>query len=89
MTSDILKHIEVIIENKSYIGVEISSNPKVFKHLKRNQIHIPMSVFEDVKSENGIIVMEFKNNEVVKGLKNVSETLMAKFLSEHNRGFLK
>jgi hypothetical protein len=89
MNEDVLKYIEVIIENKSYTGIEISNSPKIFERLRSNQLRIPMSVFENIKSENGLIVLTFENNEVICDLINVTETLKAKFLSEYNRGFVK
>lgn len=81
MDNDIIKHLEIVVNGKSYTGNEISNSPQIFEIARRNQILLPIAVFEKVKAEGGtmrLIIAEDKT--VIRGLKNVSKQLYQEFL---------
>ncbi|WP_424989038.1 hypothetical protein [Flagellimonas sp.] len=82
MDNEIIKHLEIVVGGKSYSGKEISNNPEIFEIARRNQILLPIGIFDKVKAENGTYRLIFADDKtVIRGLKNVSHELYKEFLS--------
>ncbi|MBO0356295.1 hypothetical protein GO009_02455 [Muricauda sp. TY007] len=81
MDNDIIKHLEIVVNGKSYTGNEIYNSPEIFEIARRNQILLPVGVFEKVKAEGGTMRLIIADDKtVIRGLKNVSQQLYQEFL---------
>ena len=79
---DIYKYTEIIYQGKSYRNDEIRNNSVIKGKLNKSMLYYPSSFLEKVKKENGVIRLEFnENNRITVSLINVSQELLDEFQS--------